>query len=159
MSEQERDHRRSESVDDREPAKRPYHRPEVRPYGQLRELTAGASGSVGDAGVQTMPMSRRQAKTDIRYLDAGDVDALHEALLAFPLARYRYKQDGAEGPQHLGLIIDDVEPSPLVAPDGEHVDLYAYASMAVAALQAQAAQIEDLKREVRQLRDELQVRR
>ena len=57
--------------------------------------------------------------------------------------RYRYK-DGPER-QHLGFIIEDVEPSPSVDSQHDQVDLYGYTSMAIAALQEQHHEIESLK--------------
>ena len=80
---------------------------------------------------------------------------LHDALLKFPLASYQYNGPWASGDSHLGFIIDDVEPSPSVAPNGETVDLYGYTTMAVAAVQEQAREIDQLEREVASLRREL----
>ena len=74
-------------------------------------------------------------------------------LMKYRLATWRYKHDPSA--THLGFIIDDVEPSPSIAPTGQTVDLYGYTSMAVAAVQLQAQQIEDLQREVRALEAQL----
>jgi hypothetical protein len=97
--------------------------------------------------------SLRRFKKGIRYLSAADTQGLHDALLGFRLATYQYRHEGAGGPEHLGFIIDDVGPGPAVAPNGEMVDLYGFTSMAVAAIQNQARQIEELRREVATLRD------
>jgi hypothetical protein len=67
------------------------------------------------------------------------------------LARYRYTTNAA-APERLGFVIDDSPHTPAVAPDATHVDLYGYTSMVVAAVQAQAKQIEALRREVAELR-------
>ena len=80
---------------------------------------------------------------------------MHDEILRTRLATYRYKAEGAAARERLGFIIDDQEASPAVAADGHHVDLYAYASLAVAAVQVQARQIEALEREVQQLRVEM----
>src|SRR5690348_2852262 len=53
---------------------------------------------------------------------------------------------------NVGFIIDDVEPSPAADSAHDRVDLYGYTTMVVAALKAQARQLEALKREVEQLR-------
>ena len=53
----------------------------------------------------------------------------------------------------------DVGQSPAVSPDGTTVDLYGYASMAVAAIQAQEREIAALKGEVAALRHELDERK
>ena len=50
-------------------------------------------------------------------------------------------------------MIDDVEPS--VAVSGDHVNLYGYLSMAVAAIQVQQSQIQALEQELRALREQV----
>jgi len=72
------------------------------------------------------------------------------------LATFRYRQNASR--TQLGFIIDDAEPSPSIDPARDMVDLYAYTSMAVAALQTQAHEIEALRNEVRSLRRELEGR-
>jgi hypothetical protein len=101
------------------------------------------------------PISRRAFKDDVRYLDDADRRRLHDELMRFDLATWRYK--GEEGDhRRLGFMIDDVEPT--AAAERDHVDLYGYASMAVAALQTQARQIDALRREVAALREALNAR-
>lgn len=100
----------------------------------------------------TCPISRRAYKRDVRYLDGADLEALHAEVLAMRLARYRYATDGATAPERLGFMIDDAPYTPAVMPDATHVDLYGYTSMVLAAVQAQAKQIEALEREVAELR-------
>jgi len=104
------------------------------------------------------PISRRRDKQDIRYLGAEDRKRLSDELLKLPLATYRYRAPEAASRTHLGFIIDDVEPSLSVDPDRDMVDLYGYASMAVAAIQTQADEIAALRREVAELRRELRKR-
>ncbi len=79
--------------------------------------------------------------------------------MAFRLATWNYRAPRADGKRHFGFVIDDVGPSPSVEPNGSVVDLYGYTSMAVAAVQQQAAEIDELKREVAQLRKELEASR
>lgn len=97
------------------------------------------------------PRSRARYKQDIEYLDARQLGDYHAQLMSLPLASYRYKNAPA-APQ-LGFIIDDIEPSVAVA--GDHVNMYGYLSMAVAAIQVQAQQIDALQHEVEQLRSQL----
>lgn len=106
----------------------------------------------------TCPISQAAYKTDIRYLGAGEAEALHAELLQYPLASWRYTADGAAGAPHLGFIIDDVAPSAAVSEAGDTVDLYGYTSMTVAAIQVQQRQIEALQAEVAALRKELEAR-
>lgn len=93
-------------------------------------------------------ISRRAAKTNVAYLSPSDVQRLHDELLTYRLATYDYTQPAMGPGTRFGILIDDVAPSPSIAPDGNHVDLYAYTSMAVAALQTQAGEIERLQRAV-----------
>ena len=100
-------------------------------------------------------VSRRRYKKNIEYLGATDLQRLHDELLKFHLASYQYNMPGASPATHLGFIIDDVTPSPSVAANGNTVDLYGYTSMAVAAVQTQAREIDTLKREVESLRAQI----
>lgn len=95
------------------------------------------------------PISRARYKEDVAYLSEAELRAFHEQLLRLPLASYRYKHAPGAGPQ-LGFMIDDVEPS--VAVSGDHVNMYGYLSMAVAAIQVQQRQIEALQTELRRQR-------
>jgi hypothetical protein len=99
------------------------------------------------------PVSRAKYKTDIEYLSASERGKLADDVQSIPLVRYRYK-DGPER-EHLGFIIEDVEPSPGVDSQHDQVDLYGYTSMAVAALQQQHQEIEALEREIEALRARL----
>jgi hypothetical protein len=105
------------------------------------------------------PISRRESKDAIRYLTAEDRRRVHDELLAFHLATWEYRPPLADGKRHFGFVIDDVGSSPSVEPNGSVVDLYGYTSMAVAAFQEQAAQIDELKREVARLRKDLEAPR
>jgi hypothetical protein len=102
------------------------------------------------------PVSRAKYKTDIEYLSTAERAKLADDVQSIPLVRYRYK----DGPQreHLGFIIEDVEPSPAADSQHDQVDLYGYTSMAVAALQQQHREIEALEREIRDLRAQLAAR-
>ncbi len=109
------------------------------------KLTRTATADPGvplDCG---MVISRRAAKTDVAYLGEAEVKRLHDELMSYRLATYRYTLRDSSPGARLGFIIDDAAPSPSIAPDGRHVDLYAYTSMAVAAVQTQAREIARLK--------------
>jgi hypothetical protein len=97
------------------------------------------------------PVSRARYKRDIRYLGDAERAQVRDQLVQMPLAAYRYKS-APDVPQ-LGFIIDDVEPS--VAASGDHVNLYGYLSMAVAAIQVQQRQIAELEKEVHGLREQI----
>lgn len=99
------------------------------------------------------PISRAKFKTDIEYVSSAEREKLAEDVQSMPLVRYRYKD--APEREHLGFIIEDIEPSPGVDSANDRVDLYGYASMAVAAIQEQHREIEALKRELAELRAEV----
>ena len=108
-----------------------------------RDPTAGPGGC---------PISRARYKQDIAYLDEAGLRAYRDQVLNMPLASYHYRSAPSAAPQ-LGFIIEDIEPS--VAVSGDHVNLYGYLSMAVAAIQVQQNQIEALERETRALRAQI----
>jgi hypothetical protein len=101
------------------------------------------------------PMSRARFKEQIEYLTEEQRRAFRDQLLRIPLASYRYKHAPEAGPQ-LGFVIEDIEPSNAVS--GDHVNMYGYLSMAVAAIQEQQHQIAELEREVAVLRARVEVR-
>lgn len=109
-----------------------------------------------DPRLPSCPISRARFKEDIAYLAEGDLRAYHERIVGMPLASYHYKGARDRGPQ-LGFIIEDIEPSEAVS--GDHVNLYGYLSMAVAAIKVQQAQIESLQRQVKKLRAQDQHRK
>jgi len=112
------------------------------------ELVCAAS----DPKQGTCPVSRGRAKKDIRYLSAADLKTYRDQLLHLPLATYRYREEPEDSRLRLGFLIDGHESLICVDPARDQVDLYGYASMAVAALQAQNMEIEKLHEEVRELR-------
>jgi hypothetical protein len=97
-------------------------------------------------------VSARRAKKDILYLDSADRQRIADALARFNLATYEYRDPALAGQRHLGFIIEDVPGSPAVDRDGNMVDLYGYASMLVAAVQAQGEEIAKLKAELLRLK-------
>lgn len=102
------------------------------------------------------PVSRMRFKKDIRYLSAADRAEVRDQLLSLPLATFRYRGAPDDSRLRLGFMIDGHES--LACVDGDTVDLYGYASMAVAALQSQEQEIAQLRKELRRLRRELKRR-
>jgi hypothetical protein len=102
------------------------------------------------------PVSRMRFKKDIRYLSAAERAGYRDQLLSLPLATFRYRGAPDRSRLHLGFMIDGHES--LACVDGDTVDLYGYASMAVAALQSQEQEIGELRKELRELRKELKRR-
>jgi hypothetical protein len=84
-------------------------------------------------------------KRDIQQVSATDLASLYEELRRIQLSTYAYKDAPAAAPRRLGFIIDDTHAPAAINPDGNTVDLYGYLSMAVAAVQVQAKQIEELR--------------
>ena len=102
------------------------------------------------------PISRRDAKRDIRYLTTEELERDARDLRAIRLATYRYRDASASSAPRLGFVIDDGVPAACLEPGGDRVDLYGYASLAVATLQIQAREIEALRGEVAALRREVE---
>jgi hypothetical protein len=101
------------------------------------------------------PISRAENKRDIEYVDAESRRSIHEQVMDMRLARYAYAGALDDGRTHLGFIIDDDPSSPAVRPGAERVDLYGFTSMAVIALQEQAARLESLDARIGELEREL----
>jgi hypothetical protein len=98
------------------------------------------------------PISLRSAKRDIRYVTDADRTRLATDLERVRLATYRYVDPANGDGTRLGFIIDDSPDIAAVDASRGRIDLYAYTSMAVAALQQQAREIAALRREVARLK-------
>jgi hypothetical protein len=100
------------------------------------------------------PRSRARFKKDIAYLDATELDRYYLELRELKLATWRYRD--ADERVRLGVILEDGEPDAVWAdPAHDRVDLYGYASLAVAGVQAQAREIEELQASLATLHREL----
>ncbi len=100
------------------------------------------------------PISSRQFKDDVEYVDPAGLQRLHDETLGLRLATYRYKSKVADpAGKHLGFIIEDQpQMSPAVDRTHDRVDLYGYMSMVVATMQVQ-------ENEIKQLRHDLELAR
>ena len=98
------------------------------------------------------PISRRQFKTEINYLDQDGLKQYADELSRVKLATYKYKSGG---PTRLGFIIEDHEPSVSIDSGRDMVDLYGYTSMAVATLKLQQKQLAELQQQVAELSAQL----
>jgi hypothetical protein len=111
-------------------------------------------------GCAPMCVSRRDAKRDIQYLDEAQLRSAEEQVMKIPLARFNYKWDAPEERRRLGFIIEDVAPNPGIIDEARgEVDLYGYASLAVAAVQEQAKEIARLRRQVDDLEKQIGTRK
>jgi hypothetical protein len=101
------------------------------------------------------PLSRRQYKDGIEYVDGAGLQELHDETIGIHLATYNYKaQYDDPNPKHLGFIIDDSpRQSPAVAWSRDRVDIYGYLSMVVATMQVQEKEIGELRRELESARE------
>jgi hypothetical protein len=109
--------------------------------------------SATDPKLQGCPISTRAAKQDVQYLDDEALERYARELRRVRLATYRYR--GAHPVPRLGFVLEDGPPPEAVDAERDMADLYGYTSLAVAAFQVQARQIEALQREVAVLREEL----
>ncbi|MEP6651936.1 MAG: tail fiber domain-containing protein [Myxococcales bacterium] len=129
------------------------------PEGKQCTYTCGAEGArLCRSGVWTSadgsgcPRSNRVLKRDIHYLDDAEVQQQARRVAALRLATWRYKDPALGAGPHLGFIIEDQPDIAAVDSTRGMVDLYGYASMLAAAVQAQQREIEALRREVDALR-------
>jgi hypothetical protein len=99
-------------------------------------------------------ISSRRFKTDINYLNARDRLRLADEIGQLRLARYKYRDD-PRGRLHLGFVLEDAPTVPAADLPNERVDLYAYVSMVVAALQAQRDQLDAQSKELARLRAQI----
>jgi hypothetical protein len=100
------------------------------------------------------PISRRASKMDIAYLDDAAIARLADEVRRLRLATYRYK-DAPAAPR-LGFMIDDAPYGTAVDGARDQIDLYAYLSMTVAALQSEMARVDAQERELGVLRRRLE---
>lgn len=98
------------------------------------------------------PISQREVKRDVTYLDAPELEKARSQAMDLRLATWRYRWETGESRPHLGFVIDDHPASPAIRADGERVDLYGYTSLAIAAAQAQQAEIDALRAELEALK-------
>jgi len=132
----------------------PYLRPELKFLGDVTELTRGASGSVGDAQGFAQSSSVR-FKKEVAYLDDEARENVVRELLSLRLATWEYIDSARAGQRHLGIIIEDSPNAAAVNHSKDSVDLYSYASMAIAAVQVQAQELSSLRQELSALRKEI----
>ncbi|MCL2448147.1 MAG: tail fiber domain-containing protein [Polyangiaceae bacterium] len=100
------------------------------------------------------PISSRNFKENIRYVDDPQLEQLHDEALHIRLATYEYKpQFGDPTRQHLGFIVEDDPTSPAVDRPFDRVDMYGYLSMLVATTQVQEREIAALRRELAETRE------
>ena len=109
--------------------------------------------SATDPKLQGCPISTRAVKRDVHYLDDEALEQYARELRRVKLATYRYR--GPDSTPRLGFLLEDHPPAEAVDAERDMADLYGYTSLAVAAFQVQARQIEELQQEVARLRVEL----
>jgi hypothetical protein len=96
------------------------------------------------------PISRQAFKQQIDYLDDTERAVVAQDILGVRIATWQYR--AAPERTHLGFILEDEPGSPAVHDARDQVDLYAYSTMILAAVQQQQAQIAALQAEVERLR-------
>jgi hypothetical protein len=105
------------------------------------------------SGLGGCPISSRQFKDGIDYLDPAQLEQLHDQTLRIRLATYNYKAAYADPkPRRLGFIIEDNPSSPAVDPAHDSIEMYGYLSMVVATMQVQEKEIASLKQQLAETR-------
>lgn len=115
----------------------------------LRQFSDGKVAVVGysapDCQSSGGARSLSTFKTGIDYIDDAERMRLRDAVLGLRLARYSYTDDPL-GARRLGIILDDASTLGVsLTADGTHVDVYAYASLAVATVQQQQRELAELR--------------
>ncbi len=105
------------------------------------------------------PISRRDRKRDIHYLNDAELERAADELMKLRLATYRYRGARDLDRAHLGVILEDGAERAthgLWADEAhDRVDLYGYASLAIATAQLQARELETLRGELALMRARL----
>jgi hypothetical protein len=102
------------------------------------------------------PISSKNYKDGIAYVDDAQLQQLHDEALGIRLATYTYKPQIADPePTHLGFIIEDNLQTPAVDTTHNRVDLYGYVSMVVAGMQVQEKEITRLRKDLDAARTDL----
>ena len=130
---------------------------ECDPRSDCNDLMRCARQDPTDGGM--CPRSKADQKWGIAYANAAELEDAYRTLLDHKLARWHYNEESPTDKEHFGFLIDDVSGAPSVAGDGEHVDLYGYTSLAVAAIQVQDQRIRQLERELADLKAEIRAQR
>lgn len=79
-------------------------------------------------------------KKNVTALPATQYDLMLDRLIRLPLFTYRYKNESARTPLHLGLIAES-SPASILSADGKGVDVYSFASLNAGATKALASQV------------------
>lgn len=124
------------------------------PLSDCNQLLHCAKAPVVDPN--NCPISKRQYKSQIRYLTKTDQKQMHEKLKKLKLAKYKLKTDDANAHEHLGFIIEDGPPTVTLRQGNQTVDLYGFTSLVAAAVQAQADDINSLRKELIELKKQNQ---
>lgn len=122
-----------------------------------RKCVVGAWAAASSPG--GCPISTREAKTGIRYLEPADRARVADAARALRLATWRYKDPALSGRERLGYVLEDAPASPASDMDKKQVDLYTYASMVLSLAQQQDQEIAELRAQVADLERRVPPRR
>lgn len=114
-----------------------------------RKCSGGAWVAASSPG--GCPISTREAKKDIDYLEPAERAAVAEQARALKLATWRYKDPARSDRERLGYILEDAPMSPSSDMGRKEVDLYAYTSMVLALAQQQDQEIKELRAKVAEL--------
>jgi len=101
------------------------------------------------------PVSSKTYKRDIQYLAFDDLRRVAEQVASLRLARWQYIDPKLGTGPLLGIIVEDAPTSDAIDGSGDRIDIYGYTSMAIAAAQVNAKDVEALRHEIDALRAEV----
>ena len=120
-----------------------------------RERVCGIAEKAGYVPNNVGRALRSKRSRLIGYLLPDVTASFYSEVLQVPLATFRYESAPEDTRPQLGFIIEDIAPSLAVYDGLDKVDLYGYTSMAVAAVQVQAREIDALTSELDAMRERM----
>ncbi len=106
---------------------------------------------LGDiAATSFVNISTRTSKKDITYLDMQAKKEILAKIKNLQIAEYHYTTESADNPLRLGLIAEEA-PSEVLSVGGKGVDVYKLTTFALAGIQEQQKQIDDIETRVASL--------
>lgn len=125
-------------------------------YGCERDHARTCTGGVWtiSSSPYGCPVSSKTYKRDIHYLGLDELRGVADRVESLRLATWAYVDSKIATGKRLGIIAEEA-PHDALDPRGDRIDLYGYTSMAIAAVQVSAHDVDALRAEVEAMRAEI----